>query len=63
VSERKPVVKEKRVVSTKTGQAGVVIKTLNNCLWVKMDDGTEWSGAKQYWKPEPKNKERNAEHT
>jgi hypothetical protein len=42
--------KGKRVKSTKTGECGTVVKVIGNCLWVAMDDGTEWSGARQYWK-------------
>ena len=43
--------KQRVVRSKRTGQTGVVIKSMGNSLWVKMDDGTEWSGAKQYWTP------------
>jgi hypothetical protein len=41
-----------------TGEAGTVIKSMNNCLWVRMDDGRELSGAKQYWRNETKKDER-----
>jgi hypothetical protein len=41
--------KGKRVKSKRTGQLGTVTKVIGNCLWATMDDGTEWSGAKQYW--------------
>jgi hypothetical protein len=40
----------KRVSSKKTGETGTVIKRIGNCLWVKMDNGSEYSGARQYWK-------------
>jgi hypothetical protein len=48
--------KGSRVISRKDGRRGEVVKVIGNCLWVKMDDGTEWSGGKPYWKPEPKKK-------
>lgn len=45
--------KGKRVVSKQTGEAGTVVKTLNSCLWVLLDDGfTTMSGAKRFWRPE-----------
>ena len=42
--------KGKRVQNKQTGAYGTVTKVIGKCLWVAMDDGTEWSGTKQYWK-------------
>lgn len=43
--------KIRRVREKSSGRIGTVTKTMGNCLWAKMDDdGTERSGAKQYWK-------------
>ena len=51
--------KGRRVLHRPSGRPGVVVKSMGNCLWVKMDDdGTEWSGARQYWRPEPKPKQK-----
>lgn len=42
-----------RVKVKATGEQGIVTQVLNNCLWVKMDDGRNMSGAKHYYAPVP----------
>lgn len=42
--------KRKRVEVKQTGEKGIVIKVIGNCIWVAMDDGRELSGAKRYFR-------------
>ncbi len=50
--------KGKKVMLRKTGEVGTVTQVINRCLFVAMENGTNMSGAKQYWKvvKEPKAK-------
>jgi len=56
LARRPEVSKGKRVICKQTGQAGTVTKVIGRCLFVAMDDGTEWSGGRLHWKLEPKAK-------
>jgi hypothetical protein len=33
-----------------TGESGTIEKVINQCLWVRMDDGSSLSGHKKYFK-------------
>jgi hypothetical protein len=37
----------RRMVLLTTGEAGTLIKVINKCLWVKMDDGRTLSGGEK----------------